>query len=138
MGYLARRVETSGRERIEKRSMGPGDFRPRAEEPDVPTDSASSRVPAEELEDPLECVYSWIECAHDKRSWAEVQEEEKLALSCTPVRARVAEAGHQEERKEILSCAPDAPNRKGTWTLRPVTQSLAGYLTCEDPRTKRR
>ena len=65
-GYLARRVETSDREKVEARPMGPGDSRPRAEEPDVPADPVPSCVPAEELEDPLECVYSWIECAHDE------------------------------------------------------------------------
>ena len=37
-----------------------------------------------------------------------------MALSCTPVRARVAETGHLEEDKAALPCAPDAPNWKGS------------------------
>jgi hypothetical protein len=55
-GYLARRVETSDRERVEAGPIGLGDSRPRAEDPDVPADPVSSCLPAEELEDPLVCL----------------------------------------------------------------------------------
>ena len=65
-GYLARQVETSDRERTEERSTASGDSRPRAEEPDAPTDSLTACMPAAKPEDPLDRVYSWIECSLDE------------------------------------------------------------------------
>ncbi len=41
----------------------------------------------------IDKICSWIECSHDKRSWAEATEDQNRALPFTPVPARVEEAG---------------------------------------------
>ena len=46
--------------------------------------------------DPEDALCTWIECAKDQRSWAEVTEECDVALPCTPVPARVAGVGHKK------------------------------------------
>ena len=79
-GYLARQVEASDREKTESSPTASGDTRPRAEELDASIGSLPARVPAAEPEDPLDRVYSWRKCSQDKRSWAEVQEEERATF----------------------------------------------------------
>ena len=93
-GYLARRVEASDRERVDATST-PSRGKP--------VDSGASAVPGDESETVVEILTpgatavtgvepgvsgippstsesrlcNWIECSHDRRTWAEVQEEEQ-------------------------------------------------------------
>ncbi len=64
------------------------------------------------VKDPKDTICSWIECAFDQRSWAEVTGERGMALLCTPVGARVAGVGQRhrdgvtEQPDVALSCTP--------------------------------
>ena len=87
MGYIARQVEASDRERVNAESVDPGPTADTGGEPETTVDTLTpgettgtgveprvSGIPPSTSESRL-CT--WIECSHDKRTWAEVQEEEQ-------------------------------------------------------------
>ena len=93
-GYLARRVEASDKERVDATSnpsrpepVGSGETAVTGVEPETAVEFLTpgttsvtgvepevSSIPPSNVESRL-C--DWIECSHDRRTWAEVQEEEQ-------------------------------------------------------------
>ena len=112
MVYLARQVEAPDKERVDAGAVNSGPTAVTGGEPETAVEiltPGATTMPGVEPEvsgippsTPESRLCTWIECSQDKRSWAEVQEEERAevippknkkgALSCTPVPARVAEA----------------------------------------------
>ncbi len=81
-GYLARRVEASDKERVDAEMAAPGSATVTGDEPraavDTLTAAGTGEVSLHRLPRSSESlVCTWIECSHDKGSWAEVQEEEQ-------------------------------------------------------------
>ena len=67
-GFLAKQVEVSDRERIEAGEEATGSGTRTEPQPEAPVDAVAVSESS---------LCTWIECSHDKRTWAEVQEEER-------------------------------------------------------------
>ena len=67
-GFLAKQVEVSDRERVEAGEEATGSGTRTEPQPEAPVDAVAVSESS---------LCTWIECSHDKRTWAEVQEEER-------------------------------------------------------------
>ena len=86
-GYISRRVEESDRERVNAEPVIPGSESSPGGEPEAAVDALTPGVPAFTGGSPRVTdkppstsesrLCTWIECSHDKRTWAEVREEEQ-------------------------------------------------------------
>ena len=76
-GYIARRVEASDKERVDAEPVDSGPATATGAGLESTEDTLTPGVSDVQPSTVESRMCTWIECSHDKRSWAEVQEEEQ-------------------------------------------------------------